>query len=264
MSIQTIFLVLLGAAVFVIGTTNIRAYIRQQKPENMLMGKVLSARLMEKRDKEERLIQHYYELMVQCSGGGKTFNEKISSTMEYERGDELKLVRNGGKIVPDSERGVSFGTALAITLVGMGLAIFPVVSLRSGEKAGSVILVILLLLGGAITFSSFWKDRKKSLAMIEGEIVDILYYRTGDNKKFSKPVESYYPLIRCSVEGKEKTFLSAYNSRTKGSYKTGAKVKLFHDKETGGIVEKKASPVLLAAAVLFWLMALVGTVSLFG
>ena len=72
-----------------------------------------------------------------------------------------------------------------------------------------MILVILLLLGGAITFSSFWKDRKKSLAMIEGEIVDILYYRTGDNKKFSKPVESYYPLIRCSVEGKEKTFLSA-------------------------------------------------------
>ena len=65
MSIQTIFLVLLGAAVFVVGTTNIRAYLRLQKPGNMLSGKVLSAKLVEKRDKEERLIQHYYEMMVQ-------------------------------------------------------------------------------------------------------------------------------------------------------------------------------------------------------
>ena len=73
MSIQTIFLVLLGAAVFVIGTTNIRAYLRQQKPGSILNGKVLSVKTVEKRDKEERLVQHYYEMMVQCFGGGETF-----------------------------------------------------------------------------------------------------------------------------------------------------------------------------------------------
>ena len=75
MSIQNIFLVLLGAVVFVIGKTNIRAYLRRRRPENMLRGKVLSSRQTVKRDKEDRLIQHYYELMVQCSGGGKTLNE---------------------------------------------------------------------------------------------------------------------------------------------------------------------------------------------
>lgn len=48
MSIQTIFLVLLGAAVFVIGTTNIRAYLRQQKPGSILNGKVLSVKPVEK------------------------------------------------------------------------------------------------------------------------------------------------------------------------------------------------------------------------
>ena len=124
MSIQTIFLVLLGAAVFVIGTTNIRAYLRQQRPGSILSGKVLSVKPVEKRDKEERLVQHYYELMVQCCGGGKTFNEKIESTMEYEKGEELKLVRNGSKVMPLSGRGISFAMALSITLIGMGLAVF--------------------------------------------------------------------------------------------------------------------------------------------
>lgn len=264
MSIQTIFLVLLGAAVFVIGTTNIRAYLRLQKPGNMLSGKVLSVKLVEKRDKEERLIQHYYEMMVQCSGGGKTSHEKISSTTAYEKGDEIKLMRSGSRIVPYTGKSVTFGMALAITLAGMGLAVFPIVYQNSGEKAGSVILVLLLILAGVVSLSSFLKDRKKHLSGLEGEIIDILYYRTGENKKFSKPVESYYPLIRCIVHEKEKIFLSAYNSRTKGTYKTGAKVRLFYDEEQGTIVEKKASPLLAGLAVVFWLLALVGVISIVG
>lgn len=264
MTIQMIFLVLLGAAIFVVGTTNIRAYLRLQKPGNILSGKVLSSRLIQKRDGEERLVQHYYELMVQCSGGGKTYNRKIDSTMEYEKGDEVKLVKNGDKVVLFSGKQITFGMALAITLVGMGVAVFPVVYQNSGEKAGSVILVILLILGGLITFSSFMRDRRKNLTGIDGEIVDILYYRTGDNKKLSRPVESYYPLIRCGIHGKEKTFLSSYNSSTKGTYKAGAKVKLFYDEQQGNIVEKKASPVLVVAAGIFWLLALVGIIAVLG
>ena len=173
-------------------------------------------------------------------------------------------MRNGSRIVPFSGKAVTFGTALSITLVGMGIAVFPVVYQKNGEKAGSVILVILLILAGALTFSSFMRDRKKSLTGLEGEIIDILCYRTGDNKKLSKPVESYYPLIRCMIHEREKVFLSAYNSRTKGTYKTGAKVKLFYDEEQGTIVERKASPVLAAAAVIFWLFALVGIIAVLG
>lgn len=263
MSIQTVFLVLLGAVVFVVGTTNIRAYLRLQKPGNILNGKVLSSNLVQKRDKEDRLIQYYYELMVQCRGGGKTFNEKIKSTTEYEKGDEIKLMVNGGKVMPLSGKAVTFGTALAITLAGMGLAIFPIVYQRSGEKAGSVILVLLLILAGVISCASFMKDRKKSLTAIDGEIIDILYYRTGDNKKLSKPTESYYPLIKCSIHEEEKIFLSAYNSSTKGTYKVGAKCKLFYDDGQENIVERKASPILVVLAAVFWLMALVGILSIF-
>lgn len=264
MSIQTVFLVLLGVAVFVAGTANIRAYLRMQKPGNILNGKILSVRLVQKRDKEERLIQHYYELTVQCFTGGKTFHEKIKSTTEYEKGDEIKLVKTGDKIAPFSGRPITFGTALAITLAGMGVAVFPVVYQKNGERAGSVILVILLILAGVISLSSFVRGRKKTLSEMNGEIIDILYYRRGDNKKLSKPAESYYPLIRCSIREKEKTFLSTYNSSTKGTYKIGAKVKLFYDEEEGAIVEKKASPALVVMAGIFWLLALMGIIAVLG
>lgn len=264
MNIQTVFLVLLGAVVFVIGTTNIRACLRQRRTGNVLEGKVLFTRLVEKRDKEERLIQRYYELNVQCFAAGKTFQEKVNSTMQYEKGDIIKLMRRDGGVALFSERAVTFGTALAITLAGMGLAVFPVVYQRNGERDASVILVLLLMLGGAIALSSFMRERRKNLTQIQGEIIDVLYYRRGENKRFSKASESYFPVVRCTLHEKEKVFLSAYNSNTKGAYKTGTKLKLFYDEEQGRIVEKKASPALVVLAAVFWLMALAGIVSIIG
>ena len=63
---QTIVLVLIGAAVFALGTINIRGHFRMKRPGVLFKGKVLNVKLLERRDKEDRLIQHYYELQVQC------------------------------------------------------------------------------------------------------------------------------------------------------------------------------------------------------
>ena len=59
MSIQTIFIVLIGAAVFVLGTSNLRACLRLRRKGALITGIVMNARLVEKRDPQGKLIQHY-------------------------------------------------------------------------------------------------------------------------------------------------------------------------------------------------------------
>lgn len=260
---QTIVLVLIGAAVFVLGTTNIRGHFRMKRPGMVFKGKVLNAKLVERRDKEDRLIQHYYELQVQCRTQNKTFNHQIKSTTEYEKGEEIQLMQNGGQITMVSNKSISLGIAILIAFAGMALAVFPVVYQNAGKKEGSLVLTVLLILAGCITFFSYMKERGRNLTEIQGEIVDVLYYRTGDNKRFSKPVESYYPLIRCTLDGKEKIFLSSYNSSRPNVYKVGREMKLFYDKETRSIVEKRTSPALLVAAAVLWCLALIGLISSF-
>lgn len=264
LSIQTVLIVLIGAAVFVLGTSNLRACLRMKKPGAVIDGKVLAGKLVEKRDAEDRLIQHYYEVTVQCRENNKTFNHRLKSTAEYEKGEEIKLIRNADKLTPLNRRAVSAGMAAAIALAGMALAVFPVVYQTVGEKEGSAVLVALLILAGGICLAAFLKERGQTLTETEGEIVDVLYYRTGENKKLSKPVESYYPLIKCTIHGREKTFLSSYNSSLKTAWKIGKQVKLFFDEETQSIVEKRTSPALAAAAFVLWALALLGIVSILG
>lgn len=258
---QTIVIVLIGAAVFVLGTSNMRGHFRMKRPGVVFKGKVLSAKLVERRDQEDRLVQHYYDLLVQCHSQGKTFNHKMKSTREYEKGDEICLMNNAGQIVPVNNKAISLGIAFLIALAGMLLAVFPVVYQNVGEKEGSLVLTVLLVLAGCITLLSYRKERGRKLTEIKGKIVDVLYYRTGDNKKLSKPVESYYPLIQCTLDGKEKVFLSSYNSSRPNVYKKGAELQLFYDDETGSIVEKRTSPILLVVGAGLWCLALIGLIS---
>lgn len=261
LTIQTVLIVLIGAAVFVLGTANLRACLRLRRPGAMISGRVLNTKLVEKRDSENRLIQHYYEVALQCRENGKTFSHRMKSTLEYEKGEEVKLARSGNSLTPLNRGTVSAGMALAIAFGGMGLAVFPVVYQNVGEREGSAVLAALLILAGGICLAAFLKERGRALTETSGEIVDVLYYRTGDNKKLSRPVESYYPLIRCSIRGKEKIFLSSYNSSLKSAYKPGKTVKLFYDGETGSIVEKRTSPALAVLAVILWALAALGLIS---
>lgn len=261
-SVQTVMLVLVGAAVFVLGASRFKSCLKMKKPGTLIWGKVLNGKLIEKRDPEKRLIQHYYEVTVQYCENGKNINCKIKSTVEYLKGDEIRLIKDENTLVHLAGENVSAGMAAAIALAGMALAVFPVMYQSIGEQEGSAVLAVFLILAGGICFASFAKDRRRGLVEIAGEIVDVLYSRKGENKRFSKATESYYPLIKCTINEKDRLFLAGINSSLKNAYKPGKPVKLYYDQKTRSIVEKKTSPALAAAAVLLWMLALLGILSI--
>lgn len=257
MNIQMIFIVLIGVAVFVMGTSNIRACLRLRRKDAVITGKVLSSRLVEKRNSQGKLIQHYYELTLSCRENNKTSQQKLNSTREYEKNDEIRLIRNSGKLTPLNTGAVSAGMGFIIAIEGMLLAVFPVVYQNRGEKQGYIVLALLFLVGGFIALAGYLGKKKKNLTEISGEITDILCYQT-EEKKLSKSVESYYPLIRYEVDGKERLLLSSYNSSRETTYKKGAEITLYYDSDTQEIFEKKANPVMLVLAVVLWVFAVVG------
>lgn len=257
MNIQMIFIVLIGAAVFVLGTSNMRACLRLRKKDAVIIGKVLSSRLIEKRNPEGKLIQHYYELTLSCRENNKTSQQKLNSTREYEKNDEIKLIRNSGKLIPLNTGVVSAGMGFIIAIEGMLLAVFPVVYQNIGEKQGKLVLALLFLVGGFIAFSSYAGKKKRHLTKIKGRIIDVLYYQT-EEKKLSKSVESYYPLIQYELDGTKRILLSSYNSSRETTYKKDSEVALYYDSDTQEIVEKQANPVMLVLAAALWIFAVIG------
>lgn len=260
LTIQMILMIVIGVAVFVAGITLLRFCFRMRKPEATLKATVLQQKLIQKKDKEGHLIQNYYELVVRM--GQNIPNRTIKSTVQYEKGDEVTLFLNGREYSLQ-EKSQSMLSAVFIILLGLGIIFFPIAYERYGEKAGSAVLVLILLMVGACLFSIFIKDKNRRLCEMQGEIADILYYKTGEGKKFSKPVVSYYPIIRYHASGEERLFQSKYNSSTRSTYKAGSPVRFYWDKDNKCIVEKKPSIALVVLAAIFWTLATAGIISIF-
>lgn len=259
MSLEMIFLIVIGVAVFVAGVTMLRSWMRGKKTGG-LFGTVLQSSNVRREDSEGNLIQNYYELTMRITWNKKTENKKIRSTIQYEKGEEVPIYYNGREYVAGTKE-TSAAMALFAIALGLGIIFFPVAYQQVGEKAGFAVLAFILLLVGCGLMVMYLKDRNRKLTPIEGSIKEILYYKTGEGKKLVKPTISYYPIISCEIDGKEKVFQSKYNSSTKTTYKVGSKVGLYWDEEKKDIFEKKAGTGILVMAVVFLAFAALGFVS---
>lgn len=267
LTIQDVFLVVIGAAILVVGTTSLRMKLRIKRQGLLTAGTVISSKHVEKRDKEGRLIQNYYELMTEYGESGKRRRKTLKSTDEYLAGEQVRVIQEPGKTdelrIYDDHKIEVFGPAPLI-LTGLLAAVMPVVRSQYGERYMSLVLaLILLVVGGSLT-AAYLRDKKRNLVPVEAEIVDILYWKNGDDrKKWSKPSVAYYPILRYTADGVTRTMRSIYNSSTETAFKAGTTKVVYLDSSENRIVERGAKASMLVAGVGILLFAGVGIYSSF-
>lgn len=267
LTIQDLFLVVVGAAILVVGTTSFRLQRRIRKQGLVREGTVTGGKHVEKKDGSGQLIQNYYDLMVEYSVDGHRRRKALKSVDEYLPGDRIRVIRDPGKkdevTVYEDHKVTVFGPG-ALILSGLLIAVLPVVRVQYGELYMSVNLALVLAVIGTSLIMAYLRDRKRNLIPIEAEIVDLLYWKTGDDKKkWSKPSVSYYPVLRYSVDGVERIMRSRYNSSTETAYKAGMKRKLYQDMAENRILERGPRKSMLAVGIAILLFAAVGICSAF-
>lgn len=260
MTIQMIFLVVIGTVILVTGTTSLRRGLRLKKPGAVKTGKVIRSRHIEKQDEDGFLIQNYYELRVTYGQSGHRKEKTVKSIDEYREGDTVLLLEDmdrGGNLSVYDNRYSVFGPWI---LIGAGILIIllPFIRQRYGEEYISVILALLLLLIGAALISAYAKDKRRDTEEIEATIRGVLKWQPERKRKWTAPSASYYPVLGFTVGGEEKSMRSRYNSSMAGNYKTGKKVMLYRDKVTGQILERAPRRSMLVCGIVLILFACVG------
>lgn len=264
MTIQMVFLIVIGAAVLVTGTTSLRRRIRMKRYGSVKEGKILRSKHIEKRDNDGYLIQNYYEVMAEYTDSGHKVKKTLKSVDEYREGDEVKVFADperGGQIrILGIDKTPVFGPFI---LMGAGILIIvlPFVQKQFGEQYISAILALLLLLVGTALIASYIRDRKKETEEVPAVIAEILKWQPSEKKKWSSPSASYYPILKFTLDGRERTMRSRYNSSTASSYKKGKQITLYRDRDTGDILERGPKKSMAATGILLILFACVGIYS---
>ena len=128
LTIQAVFLVVIGAALLVTGTSGLRRSIRMKKQKAQRTGKILRISHVEKRDEEGFLIQNYYETRIEYVENGHRQQATVKSVDEFQEGETKRLV------MEDTRRRCMERTVLLVTHDAAELEVLGVTELLTGLK----------------------------------------------------------------------------------------------------------------------------------
>ena len=239
LTIQAVFLVVIGAALLVTGTSGLRRSIRMKKQKAQRTGKILRISHVEKRDEEGFLIQNYYETRIEYVENGHRQQATVKSVDEFQEGEEVRILKDnerGGQLrIVENEKSAVFGPWI---LIGA-----------------------LMFLTGAALCASYGKDKKRNTEEIKAVLTDVLKWQNGQKKKWSTPAASYYPILTYTLDGKERRMRSRYNSSSPVNYKKGKEITLYRDLESGRILERGPKLSMLTGGIILILISAIGAIS---
>lgn len=264
LTIQSFFLIVIGAVIFVVGTTALKKQIRNKMGKLLKDAKIISLNHVTKKDDEGYLIQNYYDIKVEFEDKGKKIQKTLKCVDQYEKGDTVKIIKDverGGQYrVYGNDKAPVFGPWILI-LCGILVICMPFVQLKLGDGYMSMLLAAFLILIGLGLILAYVKAKSRDLEEIPAEISDILKWQSGEKKKWTNPSISYYPILKYTLDGKEKIMRSRYNSSSTASYKVGKQLTLYRDKNTGDILERNARKSMLIIGICLILFAAIGLYS---
>ena len=264
LTVQSFFLIVIGAVIFVVGTTALKKQIRNKMGKLLKDAKIISLNHVTKKDDEGYLSQNYYDVKVEFEEKGTKLQKTIKCVDQYEKGDTVKIIKDverGGQYrVYGNDKAPVFGPWILI-VCGILVICMPFVQLKFGDGYMSMLLAIFLMLIGLGLVLAYIKAKSRDLEEITAEIADILKWQSGQKKKWTNPSISYYPIIKYKLNGKEKIMRSRYNSSSVASYKVGKQLVLYKDKNTGDILERGARKSMLIIGIFLILFAAIGLYS---
>ncbi|MEE3487205.1 MAG: hypothetical protein VZT48_03785 [Bulleidia sp.] len=251
MTLQIIFLVLIGVLAVTSGFNSIQNASRITKPKDIYDGKVQSSTLRSTKDPEGRLIQHYYSLQVLFLMDGKKKTTGVKSTAEYLPGDPIRIVLNDHELVPfERQLGSALSGYLQIA-AGVLTALSGILYYKVSETAGGMALGFIFLLFGLSVLSGYISERDAGFIPFEASVSGNLLTDTSSrNSRILKPKNVWYPMYTYTKDGKDRTFISRINTTKENGLKEGTKDTFYFDEKNHCIVEKAAPKSNLVLSVI--------------
>lgn len=265
LSLESLFIIVFGVFIFVIGINTLRTGLRAKKKDMVKEGTVVKSRHVTKRDAEKCLIQNYFELRVEYMDNGHKVQDTINSLSEFHAGDRIKIKKSSipkGNPTHYTEDTLPMISIWMIILSGIFLAWLPTAEQRFGTRGTSLLLAAVMIASGVSLIAIYVRDSKRKLIEVDATVIDVLKWYTGKkNSKLTKQTVFYYPILQYSLNNQEKTMRSKYSSSLESKFKIGSKKTIYYDCENKRIIENTAKKSMLIGAILLIGIAAIGLLS---
>lgn len=265
LTLESLFLIVFGAFVFVMGTTSLRTRMNVKKKGRVQQGTVIKSNHVTKRDAENYLIQDYYETRIEYLDNGHKTQSTVDSLQEFYPGDKVKLIKSiasKDKVTIYDNNALSVITIWTTILGGILIAIIPIVENQYGVQWVSLILATIFLLTGISFITTYIRDKNRKVTQVDAIVIDILKWHNGKkDSKLVKQTASYYPILQYNLDNQQKSMRSKYSSSNYNANKIGDKKVIYFDYENLCLLERGPRKSMLVGGMILLCISVVGMMS---
>ena len=240
-----------GVIIFLVGSGQVRQYLRTHRTGVCADASVLSCDHVVKKDKKDRDIYNYYNVFVEYKNPLTNHTERraVKSPTELAVAQQVRLygLGSGGTIVLSEESDEGIFNPWMMMIGGALLIVLALEQNRGNEVQAMICLSAILIGAGIALIVNYISLKRRTLQPIDAEITGI-YTRqiSKETKLLISSKYTYYPIVRYEIDGRENIRRCNINSSGKDTFKVGEHMTLYLDPKSNAVTERHAQ---LGAAI---------------
>lgn len=255
--ISQLFLYIPGIIIFLVGSGQVRRWMRMRRQGACADGTVISCNHIVKKDKKDQDIYNYYDVLIEYTDqkSKHQVRQNLKSPSEYAVGQDVRIfwgTESGKPELTEAEEEQLFNPW--VMMCGGALLILLALFQNQGHQIRAMICLSAVLIGaGASMLWNFISLKRRNLTELPGEIVEVFSRQISRGTKILRGDRfTYYPVVKYELNGKENIRRCNINSSSANTFKTGESFPLFYDEDKKTVIEKNAriSIAVLGAASL--------------
>ncbi|MDO5702677.1 MAG: hypothetical protein Q4G47_04920 [Lachnospiraceae bacterium] len=253
--ITKLFLYIPGIIIFLVGSGQMRGWIRRLNPKASAPAEVLSCTHVVKKDKRDNEVFNFYNVTVQFKDpeNGHTVRQTYKSPTEYAEGQQVRVYFGSAGEKPQltEKEDEALFHPIVMMILGALLILLALFQNRGEEVPAMICLSASLLITGVSLLVNYIKLKKRGLIPINAEIVSVYSRQISKETKILRGSKyTYYPVVKYELNGKTNIRRCAVNSSGAGTFKPGEPLRLYYDPKSGSVVENGARTSVLVAGIL--------------
>ena len=254
MDFSKLLLYIPGVIFFLVGSGRVREWLRIRRAEFGALADVVECTHVVKKDKKERDIYDYYNVVVEYTNPENHHRERqaVKSPTEYAVSQQVRVLRekNSTQVQVIENRDEFIFNPWAMMIGGALLILLALEQNRGNEVRAMAYLAAVLAGAGLCLIWNYVSLKRRNLQPLEGEIVSVYTRQISKGTKILKGDKfTYYPVVRYMLDGRENRRRCAINSGNEKSFKIGESMTLYYDPKDKVVLEKHAHPGVLIAGI---------------
>ena len=261
--ISQLFMYIPGIVIFLVGSGQVRGWLKMRRAEFCIDASVVSCKHVVKKDKKDREVYNYYDVVVAYRNPETKHQERLAvkSPTEYALAQPVRMYKAGGSekpVLAECENEFLFHPW--VTMVGGALLILLALEENRGKEIQAMLCLSAIFIGAGLNLVLNYRSlKRRGLQPVDAVITEVYTRQISRETKILKGEKyTYYPVVRYELDGKECIRRCNINSSGPNTFQTGGHMTIYYDTQSQTVLEKHARA---GAAVVGILLVLVGTLA---